>query len=178
MSQDSQASKETSEETPVEEPKEETITITQSKLDEMITRRLKEDRAAREREAAKTEERRKEAERIASLEGDAKLKAEYEAKLKESSESLAEVRRELAVTRAQSKLLSAGLPAELAENVIGKDDDETDAKIAALSKAVADQVAAQVQAGLSHGTPPQGAAPSSMDARAAELDRIMGITRS
>lgn len=177
MSQDSQTSEETPEK-PVETPKEEVITTTQAKLDELISRRLKEDRAAREREAAKAEERRKEAERIASLEGEAKLKAEYEAKLKESSESLAEVRRELAVTRAQSKLLASGLPAELAENVIGKDDDETDAKIAALSKAVADQVAAQVQAGLSHGTPPQGAAPSPMDVKAAELDRLMGISRS
>lgn len=159
-------------ETPAPEP---VRTFTQEEVNDMISKRLNEDRAAREREAQKTKAKEDEAKRIATLEGDAKRSAELEAQLKEQSEKLAEANRQLAVTRAQSKLLSAGLPAELADNVIGRDDAETDARIAALSKTVADQVAKQVQAGLNHGTPPQGDAPSSMDAYKAELSRVMGL---
>lgn len=165
---------ETKPDAPEPEPKQ----FSQSELNEIIAKRLQEDRAAREREAQKERDRAEEARRIAALEGEERIKAEYEAKLKEQADSLASVHRELAVTRAQSKLVSAGLPVDLAENVLGKDDAETDARIAALSKTIADQVAARVQAGLNHGTPPAGAAPSSKDSMAADLDRIMGINRS
>lgn len=147
-------------------------------VNEMISSRVNELNAKWEKEIAKLNKAQAEAERIASLQGEERVKAEYEAKLKETSDSLAQARHELAVSKAQAKLTARGLPPELADNVLGADDKETDSKIDLLAKTVSDQVAKQVSANLSHGTPPQGGSPpSEKDAIAARLDRVMGMKR-
>ncbi|MGN0138411.1 MAG: DUF4355 domain-containing protein [Candidatus Methanomethylophilaceae archaeon] len=147
-------------------------------VNEMISSRVNELNAKWEREIAKLTKAQAEAERIASLQGEERVKAEYEAKLKETSDSLEQTRRELALSKAQAKLTSRGLPPEFADNVLGADDKETDSKIDLLAKTVSDLVAKQVSANLSHGTPPQGGnPPSEKDAIAARLDRVMGMKR-
>lgn len=159
------------------EPKE----FTQSQVNEIIQKRLDRETAARQKaiNEAIAEDRKKR--EIESLQGEEKLRAEYESKLAEASkaqqerdEALAEVKRELSITKAQAKLSGLGLPPELAPNVIGADDKETDKNIAVLNKAVNDIVTKRVNEGLNHGAPKAGGVSDTV-AGQAEVNRWMGL---
>lgn len=170
MTDEKEQPKETEETTadPADEKK-----FSQRDLDELISKRLKEQEARHARDADKKAKQDEEAKRIAALEGEERLKAEWSAKLKAKEEELNEANRNLALSRTEAKLSSAGLPSELASSVIGKDDDETDANIARLSKLINDQVAAKVSEGLNHGTPPAQAGVNAEQARKEHLRAAM-----
>lgn len=165
-------------ETDVEqEPKQ----FTQTEVNEIMQKRLEREAKARQKaiEEAIAEDRKKR--EMESLQGEERVKAEYEAKLAESKRNqderekkYAELERELAITKAQAKLSGLGLPAELAPNVIGADDKETEKNIAALNKAVNDLVTKKVNEGLNHGAPKAGVA-SEVNVGQAEINRLMGI---
>lgn len=154
-------------------------TFTQDEVDKIVSARLKAERERREREDRTRADEAAEQARIAQLEGEERVKAEYEQKVKARDTELAELKRTLAITRAQGELAKQGLPAEFACNLIGEDDDHTDANIAAFSKSVSDLVARQVSESLNRGAPPagQGAGPTKEDELSRRLDGLMGIKR-
>lgn len=138
----------------------ETITMTQADLDRIIQDRLSKQKASLERSMAKAREDEAEAARIKSLEGEERVRAEFEARIKAQNDQLkeaearnAEIARELAVSKATTKLAAQGLPVELAPRITGDTDAETDANIAAIRKVIETEVSKQVQAGLAHGAP-------------------------
>nr|DAH33964.1 MAG TPA: Major head protein [Caudoviricetes sp.] len=161
------------------EPQPELKTFTQDEVDKIVSQRLKAERERRDREDKTRADEAAEQARIAQLEGEERVKAEYEQKVKARDTELAELKRTLAVTRAQGELAKQGLPVEFAGNLIGDSDDQTDANIAAFSKSVSDLVARQVSESLNRGTPPagQGAGPTKEDEMSSMLDRLMGIKR-
>lgn len=168
--------------------------FTQADLDRIIKERMeKADRQrakaveeaveAYKRQAQAEAKAKADAERIKNLEGEERLKAEYEVKQKALQDQLdaqraeaEQVKRDLSLTRAQARLAELNLPASLAENVLGADDEQTSAKIDALSKAFNDAVNVRVAEGLHKGTPPAGGL-SVRQAADSELDRLMGISR-
>lgn len=154
-------------------------TFTQDEVDKIVSARLKAERERREREDKARADEAAEQARIAKLEGEERVKAEYEKQVKARDSELAELKRTLAVTRAQGELAKRGLPADFASNLIGEDDEHTDANIAAFSKSVSDLVARQVSESLNRGTPPagQGAGPTREEELSARLDRLMAIKR-
>lgn len=163
-------------------PEPEEARFTQADLDRIIDERLKRAESSKAKAIADAlaEERNKQ--RIASLEGEERIKALYEeeiAKAKKDQEErdreLAETKRILAMTKAESKLISLGLPPELAGNVIGEDDKATEKNIAALSKSVSDLVAKQVKEGMHHGAPKAGGSASTASEVRAEVFANMGI---
>ncbi len=159
-------------------PPEEEKRFTQADLDALITKRLAEERSRRDREEKEKAKKVEEQAKIAKLEGEERIRAEYEAKLKEIQESEAVAKRALAISKVETMLSSQGIPSELAPNLLGEDDDATKSNVDAFVKAVSALVAKQVAEGLNHGTPPaSGGTPSAEDAIAAKLDRLMGIKR-
>lgn len=151
-------------------------TFTQAEVDEIVQKRLKSEKDRREREDRERAEKAEKEKQIAALEGEERVKAEYEAKMQERDKELARMRRDLAVSRAEAKLSAQGLPVELAGNLIGEDDEKTDANIHALVKSVNDLVAEKVKGSLNRGTPPVGGqAPSKDEEMSARLDSLMGI---
>lgn len=151
--------------------------FSQKELDAMISKRLSEERARREREdQAKADEAAEKA-RIAAMEGEDKVRAEWAQERKQRDAELAELKHRLAVSRAEGKLAEASLPKEFASNLIGEDDDATDANIARFSEAVSKLVATKVSENLNRGTPPagQGAGPTKADDMDAMLNRMMGL---
>lgn len=163
----------------------------QEKFDRILAKRLEREKAssakAQERAIEEALAQERERVRIASLSQEEQAKARHEAEMAkltrerdEQAKELEQARHDLAMSKAQAKLVGLGLPAELAENVIGKDDDETDARIAALSKAVNQLVSKQVDSNLKHGAPTAGSptkATTEVERMAAVLDGSMGITR-
>ena len=165
---------------PAQEPR-----FTQSDVDRIVSERMGREAKAREKAIADALAEDKKKRDIEALEGEARIKAEYEAKMEqarkeqeERDRELAETKRVLAITKAESRLVSLGLPAELAANVIGDDDKATERNIAALSKAVTDLVTKQVAAGLNHGAPRAGGGKvDNMSEIEAEFRREMGIPK-
>ena len=160
--------------------------FTQDDLNRIIDERLKRAEAQKAKAVEDALKAERERQRIAGLEGEEKLKAEYEARLAEITKvqetrdaELAQARRELAVTKAEARLASLGLPVELASNLIGEDDKATEKNIQALQKSVNDLVTKKVAEGLNHGAPRAGSNVPSEEAEASDiLDRAMGIRRS
>ncbi len=153
------------------------------KADRQRAKAVEEAVEAYKRQAQAEAKAKADAERIKSLEGEERLKAEYEVKQKALQDQLdaqraeaEQVKRDLSLTRAQARLAELNLPASLAENVLGADDEQTSAKIDALSKAFNDAVNSRVAEGLHKGTPPAGGL-SVRQAADSELDRLMGISR-
>ena len=157
---------------------EEEKRFTQADLDALITKRLAEERSRRDREEKEKAKKVEEQAKIAKLEGEERIRAEYEAKLKEIQESEAQAKRALSISKVETMLSAQRLPPELAPNLLGEDDEATKSNVDAFVKAVSAEVAKQVAEGLNHGTPPaKGGNPSDKDALAAKIDRIMGIKR-
>lgn len=164
--------------------------FTQAELDAKISERLARAKATQdkaiEEAVKKAVEDEREKQRIAGLDGIEKAKAEYDAKVSKIEEAnaklqsqLAESNRNNAILRAQTALASQNLPVSFADKVIGSNDEETAANIAELSKAFTAAVEAEVGKSLHRGTPPTGGQQASKtDVEGAELDRIMGISRS
>lgn len=148
--------------------------FSQKDVDEIVQKRLAEEKARRDRDAEKSAKAAEEAKRIAALEGEERVKAEWSAKLKAKDEELNEARRSLAQSRTEAKLSAAGLPSELAPSVVGSTDEETDANIARLSKLINDHIAAKVSDGLNHGTPPAQAGVNAEQAQKDHLRAAMG----
>lgn len=159
----------------------------QEKFNRLLAKRLEREKATSERERQKAIEEALKAERdkvaMERMTADEKAEAlhrqEMDKLTKErdaQAKALAEARRELALSKAQAKMASMGLPPELAANVLGEDDDATDANIATLSKTVNDLVSRRVGESLSHGAPRAGGS-KVPDAVEAALDKAMGITR-
>lgn len=158
------------------EVKEPVKTFTQAEVDEIVSKRLKSEKDRREREDKERAEKEEKARKIAALEGEERIKAEYEVKMQERDAELARMKRDLAVSRTEAKLSAQGLPIELAGNLIGEDDERTDANIHALVKAVNNLVAEKVKGNLNHGTPPAGGqAPTKDEELSNKLDRLMGL---
>ncbi len=158
------------------EAKEPVKTFTQAEVDEIVSKRLKSEKDRREREDRERADKEEKARKIAALEGEERVKAEYEAKMQERDAELARMKRDLAISRAESKLTAQGLPAELAGNLIGEDDEKTDANIHALVKAVNNLVTERVKGNLNHGTPPTGGqAPTKDEELSNRLDKLMGL---
>lgn len=158
-------------------------TFTQAELDEIIRDRLAKAEKSKARAIQDALREQEEAQRIASLEGEEKLKAQHAAQLakiqkerEEESNALAAIRRELAMSRAEARLAGLNLPTGFAANMLGEDDEATNANIDVFHKAVNDLVAAKVAEGLHRGAPPAGGTDRSVID--AELDKAMGITRS
>lgn len=159
----------------------------QEKFNRLLSKRLEREKATSERERQKAiEEARRAGREEAEMERmteDEKAKRRHEQELSKlqkerdnQAKELAEARRALALSKAEAKLTAAGLPAELASNVLGDDDDATDANIASMSKIVNDLVTKKVGESLSHGAPRAGGSePSS--AMGDVLDKAMGIKR-
>lgn len=165
-------------ETPEVDPPEDERKFTQTELDAIVQKRLNEEKSRREREDKERVKKQAEAERIAALQGEERVKAEYESKLRDSNDQLAAIKRELAISKAETLLSAQGLPKELAANLIGETDEVTKSNIDLFTKSVESIVAQRVNDGLSHGTPPaSGGSPSVKDAMAERLDRVMGIKR-
>lgn len=159
--------------TTVEEPVK---TFTQAEVDEIVSKRLRSEKDRREREDRERAEKEEKARKIAALEGEERIKAEYEVKMQERDAELARMKRDLAISRTEAKLSAQGLPIELAGNLIGEDDEKTDANIHALVKAVNNLVTAKVQGNLNHGTPPTGGqAPTKDEELSHRLDGFMGL---
>ena len=158
--------------------------FTQDDLNRIIDERLKRAEAQKTKAVEDALKEERERQRIAGLEGEEKLKAQYEAKLAEIAKAqetkdaeLAQARRDLAVTKAEAKLASLGLPVELASNLIGEDDKATERNIVALQKSVNDLVTKKVSEGLNHGAPRAGGIADSKSDMEAEFRRLMGITK-
>ncbi len=157
------------------EVKEPVKTFTQAEVDEIVSKRLKSEKDRREREDRERAEKEEKARKIAALEGEERIKAEYEAKMQERDTELARMKRDLAISRTEAKLSAKGLPIELAGNLIGEDDEKTDANIHALVTAVNNLVAEKVKGNLNHGTPPAGGqAPTKVEELSNRLDELMG----
>ena len=91
------------------------------------------------------------------------MKAEFQKELSKAqktvdttSQQLANVQRELAVTKAQAQLAALDLPTEFASNFLGKDDAETTQNIQGFSAKVNELVAAKVNESLARGPPMTG----------------------
>lgn len=160
-----------------ETKEQEAKTFTQADVDEIVRKRLAEEKARQEKAEQKRAEQQAEAERLAGLQGEERVKAEYDSRMKAKEDELNDMKRQLAMSRAESMLSAQGLPTELASNVIGEDDEKTKANIDALSKSINAVVNQRVSDGLSHGTPATGGNPSEKDALASEFDRLMGMQR-
>lgn len=151
-------------------------TFTQAEVDEIVSKRLKSEKDRREREDKERADKEEKARKIAALEGEERVKAEYEAKMQERDAELAKMKRDLAISRTEAKLSAQGLPIELAGNLIGDDDEKTDANIHALVKSVNDLVAEKVKGNLNHGTPPAGGqAPTKDKELSDKLDKLMKV---
>ena len=146
---------------------EEVKQFTQTEVNEMISKRVNEINASKQKAiddaVAKEVKKLQDKQRIASLEGEERLKAEYQQKLDEieaqrkaQAEQLATAQRDLAISKAQASLASLDLPPDFAENLIGKDDAETEKNIQAFNSKVNELVAKKVNESIARNTPRVG----------------------
>lgn len=156
-----------------EPPAEPERLFTQAEMEEYLKSRIDKMTYHFRKEEERQKKAQADAERLAGLAGEERVRTEMQIELENLRKEKADIEAAFALSKAEAKLAALGLPTELASNVVGKDDEETDSLIAALDKSVKDHTSRMVSNSLSHGTPPAGvSAPA--DPFAATLDRVMG----
>lgn len=128
------------------------------------------ERAEQERIAAAEEQQRLEA-----LKGEEKLKEKHRLEKERLEKELSEAKRGLAVANAQAKLSSLGLDPEFAVNLIGADDETTEANITRFSQMIEALVTKKVQGNLQHGAPPDPEAGGRPSPEADEMKSLRAI---
>jgi len=167
--------------------KEDVKTFTQEELNQIVSERVNKVKANEEKAIAEALAKAKaeweESQRISSLQGEEKLKAEFQKELTKAqktmdttSQQLADVQRELAITKAQTQLATLNLPTDLAQNLLGKDDAETAQRIQDFSKKVNELVTAKVNEAVARGAPSTtNANPTAANQQFAELAAAMRV---
>lgn len=153
-------------------------TFTQDELNDIISKEKAKMKASYEREQKEQAKKDAEAQELARLDGEAKLRKEWEIKERELSERATKAEHDLAVSNARASLSAKGYTdvAEIAQYLIGKDSDETEANVSKFDKMVQKIVADQVSKNMNRGTPPDpsaGATSASADEEA--LRKAMGL---
>lgn len=168
-------------------PNPEVKTFTQEELDKIISERMNRAKASEEKAIQEALDKAKaeweESQRISTLQGEERMKAEFQKELSKAqktadttSQQLANVQRELAVTKAQAQLAALDLPTEFASNFLGKDDAETTQNIQGFSAKVNELVAAKVNESLARGAPSaNNANPTASQDQFAELAAAMRL---
>lgn len=125
----------------------------QKLIDEIVSKRVGEVKAKHEAETrALKDQHRKEMER-AQMAEEERLKAEREDELNALKKRAEEAERSLRLADARSMAVQAGLPADLAQTLIGEDEEATRRNIAMVRKAV-DELAGKLYAErVGKGTP-------------------------
>lgn len=150
-----------------QESKTETKTFTQDDIDRIITERLKQERLAQERKDA---ERMKQME-IEKLSGEEKIKAQHKAEIDKILAEKEEAIKSNRLLKASNDLAKLGYDTNLAQMVIGADDDETADNIKNLDKCIKALVQKQVQENLARGSP------NHPDGGNTEGDRLRNLVR-
>lgn len=147
-------------------------TFTQADLDRIMAK----ERAKYERKAEALEAKYQSDLKRASMDEAERAKAERDDRIKELERQNADFAKEVALARAEKALAKAGLSESLARMVIGADDDETDANIKELAKAVKSGADAQYNARVS-GVPraPAQSAPSDGGLSVAEKNHMRAM---
>jgi len=141
---------------PADTPPTKKLEITQDDLNELIGKTRTETRTQSEKEIAKLKAEYEEKLKLASLKEEERVKAEQESAAKKLNEELTAARRELAIKSAEAELSKLELDPALAGIVLGKDADETAKNIAALKKQVDAMVKKQLDANIKTGAPARG----------------------
>jgi len=141
-------------------PPEKALNLTQTELNELLGKVRTETRTQSDREIAKIKADYDERSKLAAMEKDERIKAERDLELKKLTDELAASKHELRIRAAESELAKLELDTGLAGVVLGKDDDETKANIAALKKQVDAMVKKQLDDRLKTGAPGKGGAPA------------------
>ena len=128
-------------------------TFTQAELNEIVAKEKAKQKASFEKAEAEKIKQAEEAKRIEALEGIERERALHKAEMDRIEKEYGETRRQLAIAKAEARLSSLGLPTVLAPQMIGADDDATEANITAVKGYLDAEIAKGVKAGLSTGTP-------------------------
>ena len=166
--------------------KEEVKEFTQADLNKIVSERVNEVKANKEKAiedaVKKAREEWEEAKKIESLQGEEKMKAEFQKQLNKTEamhkaleQQFADTKRQLAVTKAESELAKLGLPTDFAENLIGEDDAKTTSNIQVFNAKVNEFVTAKVNEALARGAPRVSDAQTTRPDQFAEIDRAMGF---
>ncbi len=122
-------------------------------LDEIISKRIGEVKAKHDSEVRTLrEQHRKELQR-ATMAEEERLKAEKEDELNALKQRAEDAERGLRLANCQRAAVEAGLPPELAETLMGADDEATKRNIAAVRKAVDERASALYAERVGKGTP-------------------------
>jgi len=135
---------------------EEPITFTESQqkaLDEIISKRIGEVRAKHDSEVRSLKEAHKRELQRATMAEEERLKAEQEDQLNSLRQRAEDAERGLRLATTQRAAVEAGLPPELAETLMGADDEQTRRNIAAVRKAVDERASALYAERVGKGTP-------------------------
>ena len=130
-----------------------TVTITQDELDKLIGKVRTDTRDQSTKELAKLKADYEEKLKLSSMKEEERAKAERELEYKKLNDELAAARREIAVRSAEAELAKLDLNVELATIVLGKDADETAKNIANLKKQVDAMVKKQLDSTIKTGAP-------------------------
>lgn len=149
--------------------------LTQDEVNRIVEKEKARVKAQYERAEAERIAAAEEQQRLEALKGEEKLKEKHRLEKEKLEKELSMARHGLAVANARSKLSSMGLDPEFAENLIGADDDATDANIDRFNKMVEALVTKKVQGNLQRGAPPDPEAGGRPSPDAAELQALRSI---
>lgn len=158
-------------------PKAEEVTFSdgqQKAIDDIISRRIGEVKAKHDAEVRALNEAHKRELARAQMAEEERLKAEQQDAMDALRKRAEDAERSYRLANARTAAVGAGLPAELADALMGADDEETLRNIALVRKAVDERAGALYAERVGKGVPsaPQGA---TADGWADELRTAMGL---
>ena len=121
----------------VQQEPQEKVTFSQEQqkfIDEIFSKRFGEVSAKHEAEIKELEERYKTELKKSRMDEEERIKAEEEERIKDLTRRAEDAERRLRIASAEKELAKAGLPTELAETIMGADDDQMMRNVTALSK--------------------------------------------
>ena len=159
-------------------------TFTQEELNNIISERVNELNASRQKAiddaVKKALKAASEQQRIESLQGEERLKAEYQSRLDSieaeraaQAEQLRIATRQLAISKAEAQLASLNLPTEFAVNLLGDDDKQTAKNIQIFNSRVNELVTSKVNESLARGPPMTAGQPT-----VSQQDQVMAQLRA
>ncbi len=136
------------------ETQEVTFTEDQQRLiDEIISKRLGGVKAKHDAEVKALREQHQKELKRATMAEEERLKAEAEDQLNALKQRAEDAERGLRLATTQRAAVEAGLPSELAEMLMGKDDEATQRNIATVRKAIDERASALYAERVGKGTP-------------------------
>ena len=149
--------------------------LTQDEVNRIVEKEKARVKAQYEKAEAERIAAAEEQQRLEALKGEEKLKEKHRLEKERLEKELSETKRGLAIANAQAKLSSLGLDPEFAENLIGADEEVTEANITRFNQMIEALVTKKVQGNLQHGAPPDPEAGGRPSPEADELNKLRAI---